>query len=176
MIALTLAPGDFLSATTPVGKSSSIDVTITNTGNVTASGPLDLTLSPSSDGVSPVASLTLAQIDPKHVHIAPGKSMKLKLQFKVTAATTAGTYFPYLSVSLAGVTQTAVGSAQFTIWVRTGFRRPRRAENASATSSRRPGFRSAVEFVDGPAPWTLVHRIRDGVRSCYSRTLRGASR
>lgn len=108
-VTLSIAQGAVLPAMIPVGKTGSITVTVTNTGNVTASGPLVVTLSPSTD-----TSLTLAQMTAK-VKIAPGKSATVKLHVKVIASTTAGTYLPYLSASLAGVTQTATGSVEFTI-------------------------------------------------------------
>jgi hypothetical protein len=114
-VTLNVAHTDVTPTPIAVGKFGSIAVTVSNTGNVVASGPLVLTLAPSSNGVTPDAGAALVQLNIRHVRIAPGKTAKFKLRFKITAATPTGTYRPFLSVSLAGATQSTVGATEFTI-------------------------------------------------------------
>lgn len=68
-----------------------------------------------SEQSTPIGGVTLATTKLRRLQLRAGKSLKFKLRFKVADATMSGTYFPYLFVSLAGVTKTAVGTVQFTI-------------------------------------------------------------
>ena len=69
----------------------------------------------SSDGQTPIAGATLTQFRRNRLALAPGKSVKFHLRFRVTGAITPGVYYAYASVTLAGVVQTAFGHMQFTI-------------------------------------------------------------
>jgi hypothetical protein len=91
----------------------SVSVSITNDGNV-ASSALTATLSPSSDGNTPVPGVTLDTLQVRAV-IQPGKKRIFILRFKVPSTMAAGTYFPYVLISLDGVTTTAIGGSTFTV-------------------------------------------------------------
>jgi hypothetical protein len=88
-----------------------ITVNITNNGNIPASG-IDIMLSASADGAT--AGIPLKNIQ-SSVKIQPGKSKTFKLHFMATSFLAAGNYFPYLSVTLGGITATDVGGTQFTV-------------------------------------------------------------
>ncbi|HWE03675.1 MAG TPA: Ig-like domain repeat protein [Tepidisphaeraceae bacterium] len=94
------------------GKSGSLIVTVANNGNVAASA-VTISLSPSSDNSTPIAGAILDQIH-SGARILPGKSKSFRLRFKVPSGTAAGTYYPYLSIALGGVTTTTLGAA-FTV-------------------------------------------------------------
>lgn len=112
VVALAVVPG---AVTPPSGSDSrSITVAVTNTGNVSTSGQLVLTLSPSSDGTSPVTGVTFAHIK-KNVRLRADQTLSIRLHFKVTATTPTRTYLPYMAATLGSVTQTTVGGAAFTI-------------------------------------------------------------
>jgi hypothetical protein len=99
----TIAPNRF----------GAVAVSITNDGNV-ASSTLIATLSPSADGATPVSGVTLDTLQVRAV-IQPGKKRTFILRFKVPSTLTAGTYFPYVLISLDGATTTAIGSSGFTV-------------------------------------------------------------
>jgi hypothetical protein len=113
-VILNVSPRAVLPSTIAVNKSGSIIVTITNTGNSVARGVLNLILSPSADGISPVPGITLAHLT-QRVQIGIHRTAALRLHFKVTSATPAGTYFPYVSATLGGVSDAVVGNKQFTL-------------------------------------------------------------
>jgi hypothetical protein len=79
-----------------------------DTGNIDAVGFLMISLSPSSDGATPVAGLTLAGVH-KKIHLRHGRPMVFQVPFKVTAALPAASYQSYFSISLGNVVTTAVG-------------------------------------------------------------------
>jgi hypothetical protein len=108
-----VSAGSVVPASIALGKSGSILVTVTNDGNVSASG-VDVTLSPSADGVTPVAGVMLGTVR-SGTKIKPSQSKRFRLHFKVTDALATGIYFPYLSISLGGVPTTGIGTSQFTI-------------------------------------------------------------
>ena len=95
-----------------IGNWGTVVVAITNDGNVAASGPIDLTLSPSSDGVAPWPGTTPLTVT-KNTAIKPGETKTFKLRFNVSMLV-AGNYYPVISISLDGETTTAVGQ-QFTV-------------------------------------------------------------
>jgi hypothetical protein len=101
-------------STIVLNKFGSVSVTVTNNGNVTASG-ITLTLSPSTDGISPIDGDVLDTVTLKGVRIPAGRKQVFRLRFKVTSAVASGAFFPYMSVSLNGVLATAVGAGQFTV-------------------------------------------------------------
>jgi hypothetical protein len=98
----------------PQKKTGSLIVTLTNNGNVNATGSLVLTLSPSSDGVSAIAGITLTTLT-RRVTLKPGRSGKYTIRFKIPTALAAGLYSPYVAVSLNDVSATAVGAVSFTV-------------------------------------------------------------
>jgi hypothetical protein len=93
-------------------KSGTILVSVTNAGNIPASG-LAITLGVSSDQATQTPGITLA-IASSHIKLAPGKTVGLKLHFKLTPALavslTNGNYFPFVSAMLGGVAASAIGS------------------------------------------------------------------
>lgn len=99
--------------TIALNRFGSVSVSITNNGNV-ASSALNAVLSPSSDGSTPVSGVTLDTLQVRAV-IEPGKKRTFILRFKVPTTLAAGTYFPYLLISLDGVTTTAIGTTAFTV-------------------------------------------------------------
>jgi hypothetical protein len=110
-------PSVSVGAVTPaniaINKSGSVQIVVTNYGNVAGSG-INVTLGLSTDGVTPVTGVTLASTTGS-AKIQPDKSKTFKLHFKVTSALAAGSYFPYVSVTLGGVSTTEVGTVSFTI-------------------------------------------------------------
>jgi hypothetical protein len=70
--------------------------------------------SPSTDGVTPITGVVLTSTR-SSAKIKQSKSKTFGLHFKVTSALAAGSYFPLVSVSLGGVSMTAMGTTQFTV-------------------------------------------------------------
>ncbi len=87
-------------ASIKINKSGTLTVSITNQGNIDAVGPLSITLAPSTDGVSPIAGVTLATLVTKKTTIKVGKTSKFVLHIKHTPAQSPATYFPYLMIAL----------------------------------------------------------------------------
>jgi hypothetical protein len=104
--------GPVIPASIAPGKFGAIRVTVTNHGNVPASG-VEITLSPSADGVTPLAGVILER-ERSRAKIQPNRSMKFRLRFKASSALATGSYFPYVAISLGGVPATAAGTATFT--------------------------------------------------------------
>ena len=94
-------------------KTGSILVTITNAGNISAKG-FEISLGLSSDGVTEIPGIYLATFK-SGVTILPKKNKTIKLHFKVTSALAAGSFYPFVSVSLGGEATTQVGTILFTI-------------------------------------------------------------
>lgn len=113
-VSLVASVGGITPKAVAIGKPGSILVTLTNNGNEVGSGLLHLSLDPSADGETLLAGETLATYA-KHVSLSPGKSHTYRLRFKIPTAATGGTYYPFLTASLAGVSTTAIGAASFTI-------------------------------------------------------------
>lgn len=105
--------GAVTAASIAPGKSGSILITVTNSGNVAASG-IDIALSPSADGVTPIAGVILKSMQ-SGVAIQPGKSKKFELRFTIPSAFAAGSYFPYVLLTLENATTTGVGDARFAV-------------------------------------------------------------
>jgi hypothetical protein len=117
VVAPFVQPSVAVGAATPVsiaiGKSGSVLITVINNGNVPASG-VDVILNPSADGISPMAGVILASIH-SSAKIRPTKSKTFRLHFKATSALQAGSYFPFVSVSLGGVSMTVIGTTLFSV-------------------------------------------------------------
>ena len=109
-------PAVLVGAVTPSsiagGKSGTVAVTVTNDGNVAGSG-ITITLNPSDDGSTPL-DVILESLR-SGAKILPGKSKTFKLHFKLNSALPAGSYIPYVSVSLGGVDSISAGATQFTV-------------------------------------------------------------
>lgn len=97
----------------PLAQQGSIQVTVTNTGNIIAREPITLTLGVSSDGVNPVPGQVLTTTT-KTLKLAPGRSKTIRVRFSITSAITAGQYYPYVTASIDGATATYVGATKFT--------------------------------------------------------------
>jgi parallel beta-helix repeat protein len=93
----------------PAGKLVSLVVTVTNNGNVTASGPASLTLNPSSDRVTALP-IDLALVNHR-ITIKPGRSARIMVRFRIGWDLEAGIYYPIVDVAFDGVTTTAVGGS-----------------------------------------------------------------
>jgi hypothetical protein len=74
------------------GHDASTIITITNDGNVTASGTLDLALDASTDGVLIATDPLLSSISGRKISIGAGKSIKIKLVFKSPDNLVGGTF------------------------------------------------------------------------------------
>jgi uncharacterized repeat protein (TIGR01451 family) len=114
-IQLNAAAAAVLPASIKINKSGSLTVSITNNGNIDALGPLNITLAPSTDGVSPIAGVTLATLITKKTTIKAGKTAKFVLHIKHTSAQPPAIYFPIVTISLAGQNAIAVGATQFSL-------------------------------------------------------------
>ncbi len=114
-VALPVTIGSVSPTSLSTGKTGTISVTIPNYGNVPTTGTLTITLSASLDGVSPVGGLTLATLTEKNVVIKTGKNKAFKLHFKVPSTLATGSYFPYVSVMLNGISATSLGISRFTV-------------------------------------------------------------
>lgn len=113
LIQPALSVGAASPATLAAGQFASVSVTVTNNGNVTADS-VDLTLNPSSDGITPIPGMIMDHIE-SHARIAPHHSKRFRLRFKVPTGLSAGDYVPYISSLLAGVTQDAAGATPFRV-------------------------------------------------------------
>lgn len=72
-------------------------------------------LAPSNVGVSPVAGITLAALITRKTTIKAGKTAKFVLHIKHTSAQPPATYFPFVTISLAGQAATTLGTTQFSL-------------------------------------------------------------
>jgi hypothetical protein len=73
------------------GRSSSVDLTIQNLGNVSASGSWDLVLDAAPDGALDGSEILLRQVHRK-VSLAPGHTTRIHLHYTAPASLPAGTY------------------------------------------------------------------------------------
>ncbi|HET6246646.1 MAG TPA: FKBP-type peptidyl-prolyl cis-trans isomerase [Tepidisphaeraceae bacterium] len=109
----TISVGGVAPASIAAGKFGSLTITVTNAGNVVASG-VDIALTPAAEDGTQIAGVILDSISHSGVKIAPNKSKTFKLRFKSTALT-AGSYLPDVSVTLGGVSVSETGTASFTV-------------------------------------------------------------
>jgi uncharacterized repeat protein (TIGR03803 family) len=109
----SLSFGAVSPATLTAGEVATVLVTVTNSGNVAARG-IDLMLSASSDGVTPIPDVLLGRIQ-STARIAPGHRKAFRLRFRVPSDLAAGIYLPYLSCFLSGVTAAATAPTPFNI-------------------------------------------------------------
>jgi hypothetical protein len=87
------------------GKFVSVILTIANSGNIAAAGNISAVVASSSDGTASGITGTLTMVT-HSVRIAAGGHGHLSIKFK---ATTAGSFFPYIMLTLGTATATAVG-------------------------------------------------------------------
>jgi len=73
-------------------KTEIATITVTNLGNVTASGALNLALYASTDGVLDSSDTLLSTITGRKIKIAAGKSTSIRVKFKAPADEVGGTY------------------------------------------------------------------------------------
>jgi hypothetical protein len=106
-VALAASAKPLSPATIRTGKSGSIAVTVTNYGNEDAGGIIDLTISASSDGVSPLPGPPIASLD-QRIKLKAGGRMTFTLHVK-TQSLSAGSYFSLLSISMGANSTTTVG-------------------------------------------------------------------
>jgi hypothetical protein len=74
------------------GHNASTIITITNDGNVTASGTLDLALYASADGILAASDPLLSSITGRKIKIGAGKSIKIKVVFESPDDLVGGTF------------------------------------------------------------------------------------
>ena len=74
------------------GKNGTATLVITNTGNVTASGTLDLNLVASTDGLVDATDIALAPIPSRKIKIGARKSISIKVKFTAPNDLIAGSY------------------------------------------------------------------------------------
>jgi hypothetical protein len=95
------------------GKGGSVEATITNSGNIAASGNAMVDIGLSADGQHETTPLKSVH---QRLKLKPdGGSSTLRMRFVVPKSETAGEYFPFISLSLVGEQATAIGSSGFTI-------------------------------------------------------------
>jgi hypothetical protein len=75
-----------------VGQTLRPDITVTNSGNVTARGPMTVVLLASPDQTPGEGDVILQTLG-KNVRIAPGRSVRLRFRFRVPSLLTPGSYF-----------------------------------------------------------------------------------
>ncbi len=84
-------------------------VSVVDTGNVAAAGPLTVTVLPSADGTTADGTTPLATLG-RRVTIKAGRTGRYTLHVRVPATLAAGPYYPLVSVSLDGAVTAATGS------------------------------------------------------------------
>jgi hypothetical protein len=92
--------GTFSPTTLVAGRAGTVTVILTNSGNITAVGPLtvglDLTNNSGAAGVVPLATVRVARSVPA------GKSVTIRMRFRVPAGTTVGPYVTIVTLALRG--------------------------------------------------------------------------
>ena len=105
-----------LDAVTPIvikaGKSGSINVTITDNGNIPADGNALIEIGLSTDGQSEAVALKTVH---QKLKIKPGGVATLRLRFAVPKSEPTGDYFAFFSVSENGQQAAAISSSRITI-------------------------------------------------------------
>jgi hypothetical protein len=116
VISLSATTSAVSSSSLQVGQDASVLVTITNNGNVPATGLLTIVLGLSSDGVTqlPPAKNTLNTAY-AHTTIQAGQSRTFRVHFHPTAVIVAGSYYTFVTASLDGASAAVVGTTKFSI-------------------------------------------------------------
>jgi hypothetical protein len=105
-VTLTAAVTSVAPRTVKAGKTFTTAITITNTGNVPATGKLTVTVALSSDGTAAGVASTLPA-STRTVKIAAGKPLRLSIKGKLP--TGAASFDPFVTVTLGNITATAAG-------------------------------------------------------------------
>jgi hypothetical protein len=103
VIALNATTSAVAPSSLKAGKAGSIVISIVNSGNITAVGAMDLSLTLAGQ------SIPLVSIAPK-MSIKAGQTRKVKLTFKLPTALAAGSYVPDIRLTLDGALATAQGA------------------------------------------------------------------
>ncbi len=107
LVKLSATVGAVGPATLSAGKSGTISLTISNSGNITAGGLLVVALHPSSDGTTALPAI-LATSSARTAIIAGGRRV-IRLRVKIPATLAAGSYFPCCIITFEGQQLTATG-------------------------------------------------------------------
>jgi hypothetical protein len=94
-------------------KSGVITVTLTNTGNIAASGVVTITASPSVGGQTPLPVTLVAYR--ARTSVLAGKSRSFRLKLRVPSSLAVASYFPSVTIVFAGPTLTLIGSSSFSV-------------------------------------------------------------
>ena len=111
-VTLSSSMGLVTPSTLAAGKSVSITVTLTNTGNIDSVGAATINVGLSSDGTTELPGSTTTM---RTVKIASTKTFILHLKFAVPTTTTAGDYFPFVSFTQAGKSTQVIGTSALTV-------------------------------------------------------------
>lgn len=111
-VALVASVGNVTPASIAPGKSGSVAVTVTNTGNIDAAGPMviDLNASPVAGGQTTLLVHAL-----RNVQVNSGRSVIVRFSFTVPLALPTGSYVPEISISDAGAVVSALGQTPFAV-------------------------------------------------------------
>jgi len=108
-VAFTASSAAVKPETVAVNRDGSTVITVTNNGNISSTGVMNIALDLSHDGVTPAANFTTVTTTVR-INIKPGKSSRFAVRFKIPAGLEAGVYYPLISVSADGVSASTVGS------------------------------------------------------------------
>jgi hypothetical protein len=112
-VTLSGTTSHFSPATLTPGRVAAVTVTVTNTGNTAAAGPVTITLGLTSDGTTLAVALTSVT---RRLPIKPGRSAALRLRFRVpTTATVGARYQTQVTVTRSGITTSSIGTATVTV-------------------------------------------------------------
>jgi subtilase family serine protease len=111
-ITLSASISSTLPSSIAAGKSATITLDITNTGNTPSTGTAQITLGLSSDGTTTLPGSTTIG---RAITIPNGKTVVLRLKLEIPTGTAAAMYFPFITFSQAGNSVTAFGTSEITV-------------------------------------------------------------
>ena len=94
------------------GESVSVAVTVINSGNIDADGPMTFDVGISSDGET--IDSVVAEVVGK-LNLPPESKQSFNINFTIPLAATPGTFYPAVSIDQDGNTASAIGTTRFTI-------------------------------------------------------------
>ena len=107
-VSLTATVGAPSPAAVALGRPVAITLTITNGGNVNATGPATLAVYLSADGTSLTLPVTTVA---RRLTVKPGgRAVAVRLRLKVPAGTSAGSFYPVVLVTQGSATARAAGA------------------------------------------------------------------
>lgn len=112
-IALATATGHITPATIEPGRSGILVISVTDTGNVVASGILDITVL-ADDPSGSATDVTLSEFE-RRVAIAPDQTGRYRLKIAIPKTTAPGSVNPVIEITLDGVTATVNAGASLNI-------------------------------------------------------------